>query len=572
MAINEETNQKEVAEFVSETFNSWKEQRSPKEQVWTDCVNNYLTYVDESKYENWPWRSKVCDTFSQEIGDIITSSLKNSLFPIGENIFEIEDANKEKDITNAIEMSNYYSKQLKKSRYVEKMRPFLKQLAVTGNSAAITPWVHKKRPRKTRRKGKIITLNETIYDNFTFDTIDMFDCVVDPHSPYDPVTSIFMYKRVVHLNTLKSAPEGTYSNLNELSEDGVSQDQSSTHKAQRAAIFGLDLDEAVSSSKKGVELIFAFGDFNIGGKEYLDYMIVVGNDNVLLRFEENPYWGGKPVTFATYDDLWFSGYGKGPLEPVLGVQELINTFSNQKADILNMIIMGTFAYVEDGIIDPDDLFMQPGGGIPVGDIDNIRPLHPNTNVALTFQEISEYREGGDRSTGLSDFERGQFPGGRKSAREASIIKAGSSNRFNDIIKHVGGRAVSHTLRFFLESLKQFKYGSGEIDDKILEGEYDLKYLGAETSINNAELLERLQVLNQMMQQNKEITLAIDEAEFAKEAVKAIGIKNPKLARTREQIEIKREQDQALAEAQIAASQQEQALLKARGGAEGAEQV
>lgn len=560
MAIKANVDKDCVVEYVVGNYEDWKDRRIDKERIWTDCLNNYLTFIDETKYENWPWRSKASDTFSQEIGDVVSAAMKNALFPFNEDFFKLEGLD---DLSrdNAPAMYEYLLQQLDKARYVEKNRPFLKQLAVYGNSAAIIPWVHKVRPRKIRdRKSKLVkSVNEVIYDNFTFTTLDMFDVVMNPKKMYDPQSSPVIYRTVMSFAELElMKKDGIYENLDKLEslyKGTTPTDKSDGDKVARARVFGLQ--NSIEHEEDEVELLIALGDLIIDGQMYFDHMAVVANRECLLRFEEIPFWGGKPCVFTTYDDYWFAPYGRGPLEPVLGIHDLINTFVNQKADVLNLIIMGSFAYVNDGVIDPDMLFNRPGGAIEVGNLENLKPLHPNANVGLAYNEINELRQRGERSSAVSDYEVGVFPGGRKTAYETSVIKAGSSNRFNDIIKHVGESSVEYSLRHFLTSLQQFKYGSGEIADDVLLGSYKVNYFGADMSALRQMEQQQLSTVSDVIGRNPVFSEAIEPLELLREWFRAIGIRNDKILKTKANYELEQKRKEILAAAQAAGPQMQQ---------------
>jgi co-chaperonin GroES (HSP10) len=553
------TDQAAVVDYVVGNFEDWKERRSVKEKNWTDCLNNYLTFVDESKYENWPWRSKCSDTFSQEIGDVVSAAVKNALFPFNEDFFKLEGLD-DQSKDNELKMYKYMLEKLDNARYVERNRPFLKQLAVYGNSAAILPWVHKKRPRKVRdpRSRQVKWVDEVLYDNFTFTTQDMFDVVMNPGKMYDPLSSPVIYRSITTLAELGlTKKDNVYQNLEQLEKtaDGtIPTDKSDAQKTARAQIFGLS--GGAEDGDEEIELLVCLGDMIIDGEMFFEHIAVIANRKVLLRFEEIPFWGGKPLVFTTYDDYWFAPYGRGPLEPVLGIHELINTFVNQKADVLNLIIMGSYAYVNDGVIDPDSLFQRPGGAIEVGDINNLKALHPNTNVALAYQEIEQLRGRGERSTAVSDYEVGVFPGGRKTAYETSVIKQGSSNRFNDTIKHIGESSVEYSLRHFLTSLQQFKYGSGEIDDEVLLGRYKVNYFGADMSALRQMEQQQLSQISDVVGRNPVFADAIEPVELLKEWFKAIGIRNEKILKSQQKFEIEQARKQVLEAAQAAGPQQQ----------------
>jgi len=548
VAIIKDVDQQKVVEAIVQKYEDWKLARLQKEKVWSDCLNNYLCFVDESRYESWPWRCKAPDTFSQEIGDTIASNLRSGLFPINEDYFKLESLD---DASEEFEedMTEYLKRKVVVSEFTEKIRPFLKQLTVLGNSAAATPWVKKSRPRRLRGQGgKPKKVEEVTYDNFSFDTVDVLDIVLDPGKPYH--RDNFKIRRSGTTLLSLQAMKDTYENLSELEDNApegaksAPSDSSEGDKQVRANIFGIQY-----TPSDEIELLMGYGDIEIDGKLYQDVVIVVANRETLLQFEENPYWGGQPLFFGTYDSLWFTPYGWGPLEPVRGTHELIQTFSCQKADILNLIIMGSFAYVDDGVLDPDSLFMQPGGGIPVGDINNIKSLHPNTNVALTYQEINELRDRGNKSSGASDYAKGGYTGSRKSAYEAGLINQGGSSRFNDCITHTGDHTIEPILNFYLACLQQFKYGSNEVPDAALEARFRVEYFGADMTVIRGQELQQFGQFAEVTGRNPALSRAIDPIEMTEEWRKLLQIKNKKIIKTRAAMAAEDSRMMAMAEAE-----------------------
>jgi hypothetical protein len=238
----------------------------------------------------------------------------------------------------------------------------------------------------------------------------------------------------------------------------------------------------------------------VDGELFENQVVVVGNRSVLLRAEEEVFWAGRPIGWGGYDQMWMTGYERGPLESIRGVQSLVDTFQNQKADILNLIINGAFAYVNDGIIDPDNLWLRPGGFIEVGSLENLKPLQPSANVALTYQEIAQLREQGERSSGKSRFDMGQAPGGRRTAYEANLIRGGGSSRANDVLKHIANGPLEAHLNWALGTLQQMKWGSGEIENEVLAGRYSLNYLGADlTTLRNFQIQNLMMAIQVMAQ-------------------------------------------------------------------------
>ena len=539
MGIEKKIDQEKIVTHIVSSFEDWKFKRRKKEETWKDILNAYLTHIDEGKYQNYPWRSKVADTFVQETADTIASALRGALFPITEDYFRVHGLD-DIGLVYADVMHDYLATLLDKSNFLGRIRPFLTQLTLFGNSCASIAWKVDKRIRKVRQRTvdengniaiNIRDVTEVLYDNFSFETLDIFDVVFDPSKIYIDQTPII--RRVIkHLAEIKEMSD-VYKNISQIENITISTgDNIESQKAQMATVFGLDYEP----QKEGVELLEAYGDFIIDGEIFKDYIVTVANRKTLLRFEPNPYWGGRPIIWGTYDPLWFTPYAKGPIEPILGVYHLINTFTNQKADILNLIINGCFAYVDDGIIDPEKLILRPGGFIEVGALGNIQPLHPNANVTLAFTEIESLRRRGERSTGASTYELGAVPIGKRTAYEANIIKQGSATRFSDITRHIGNSVIEKTLNFYLDSVKQFKFGNGDIPDEALLGQYRVEYLGADLSAVKSYETQQFMMFTDIIGRNPVFSQAINPTEYINEWRRLLGIKNKNILKPTQAIE------------------------------------
>jgi hypothetical protein len=501
VAIKIEADHEQVVQQVVAEWETWTDQRRKKERVWEECVMNYLVEVDESKYTDWPWRSRVADTLSQETGDTVASSILNGLLPLNEKYLEVigED---ERSRANAPKMQDYLEAQLKRANFVESLRPWVKQLAVIGNAPYIGSFGPVRRPMKRRERMNNLKTRQATYPVKTvgstkttkFQSLDAFDVA------FNPKTLITDESALVWRLVLSKARVLGMPNLEHLEElepvsGGAPHQQSDALKDKRKRAYGVQAPESEQSDADPdeIELLIHYGDLEVDGELFENQLIVVGNRTVLLRAEEEPFWSGRPIGWGGYDQLWMTGLEKGPLESIRGVQSLVDTFQNQKADILNLIINGAFAYVNDGIIDPDNLWLRPGGFIEVGDLNNLKPLQPSTNVALTYQEIAQLREQGERSSGKSRFDMGQAPGGRRTAYEANLIKGGGSSRANDVLKHIANGPMEGYLSWAMGTLQQMKWDSGEIENEVLAGQYSLNYLGADLSALRSYQIPNLQM-------------------------------------------------------------------------------
>jgi len=292
-------------------------------------------------------------------------------------------------------------------------------------------------------------------------------------------------------------------------------------------VFGLDVEE----QGKPFEVILAYGDLVIDGQVFENMVAAVINRKVVARFETQPFWAGRSIGWGGYDPLWLSVYAKGPLESVRGTQHLINTFSNQKADILNLIINPMFKYVADGILDPQMLISRPGGGVEVGTIENLMPISTNNNVALTYTEIEQLRASGERSTGASRFDKGQVPGGRRTAFEANLIRSGGSTRSDDIVRYIANGPMEHIVNFGILTTQQMKWEPNDrdgLDEETLLGDYYAQFIGANVSIVRQQELQSQLLMFQIVAQSPELGAAFNMRELAKTLARNLSMSNPNL--------------------------------------------
>lgn len=551
----------EWVEMVVGQWENWKDARADKEVTWQACINNYLVNIDESRYDQWPWRCKVADTFSQETGDTITSALRNALFPMSEDFFELmaEDEIAGKYLEA---MQRYVMTHVTKLKFMERISPALKQICVIGNAPILAPWQEQTVQRRARQRstnmetGKqtvgVQDISRTLYAGPGCDVLDMFDVVFEPTQLGWP-SSAKIRRCVLPLPIAKQHySKFDWSVLEEAS--GLPSEPSDTLKASRAEVFGIQ-DEVATQNAMNVEVdegmvevLEMTGDCVCMDELYEDWSCVVLNRKYLIESKRNTYWGGTPLFIGTYDAMWFTPFGRGPLEPIRGTQELIDTFTNQKADILNLIINSCNLYQDDGVFDPETAVQRPGGWIEVGNIANVKPLSPNANVALAFQEIEMLRARGERSSGASRMSMGQMSGGRRTAYEANLVSQGSSGRAMDVTKHLANDFLEPYLQFFVESIQQFKWDAKDrpkdLPQEALLGRYRVNYLGADMTAMRQFQLQQFTMMLDIVSRNPSLSMALNPVELMNELRTLFTFKNKNVVRTQAEYEQAVAQQQA----------------------------
>ena len=527
--IEKGINQEKAPKVISGLWEDWKKPRKGKENKWDECIKNYLGYIDESNYDSWPWRCKTSRPMSQEIADTVAASVKTALFPDNEDFFTVEGLDEiglefQKDVENYLRIVIY------KMRYISSIEPFIRQLCLIGNSHAGLPWRMESVQRRRWQDGVVMPYNQVMWDSTKLETHDMFDVVFEPRATSYSQEMTRIRRKIIGIDELKLR-KNIYSNLtgDEKLKGGYQpQEASDSQRQTRRTIFGIN--EGIVDKSKDIELLMINGDINIDGKIYHDYQAVVANRSVLLQFIRNPYWCGNPSIFSNYSLLHNELLGRGPLEPIIGLQKLTDTFSCQKADLANLIIGGFWAYKEDGVIDPENLIAKPYGMVEVEDVNNIKSLVPSANPTLAFSEIEDLRLEAEKSSGASKFAQGVVQPGRRTATEAMQIGSGTQNRFNDIVTHIGEMAIEPSLNMILQQQFQYNYMSPSLPPMAWEGMYKVNFHGARASAVREFAVDMFAKFSQIVGQSPTFSQFINPGEFIIEWQKLLGIKNKKLTR------------------------------------------
>ena len=215
-----------------------------------------------------------------------------------------------------------------------------------------------------------------------------------------------------------------------------------------------DMTQGIDPDRGGLEITELWGTF----ETYENHVLSIGNGSVVLRFEPSPYYHGKdPFVFTRYTIVPGEVYGVGALEPALPLQFLINTFTNQKVDELSIIINGMFKYVDDGVIDTENLVSEPGACFEVGDIGNLEAIAPSQAVALAYTEVADLERKFEEATGALKLVVGgaQATGDRTTATEVMAITQSGNARFNETLAHVENTALAPSLRLYVSNAAQF---------------------------------------------------------------------------------------------------------------------
>lgn len=191
---------------------------------------------------------------------------------------------------------------------------------------------------------------------------------------------------------------------------------------------------------------------------------VAGGDNggmVLLRAERNPFAHGEKPFVRIVDHLVpHEFWGIGELEPLEGLQDILNKLWNARIDNVNLVLNSMFLAVMDYVVDPSDLQVRPGGfvrireGVPLDQA--VKPLNLGEVTGSSYQEGAEIERMTEKVSGVSPLQAGQdSPAYNRTATGAALISEQGNTRFTHKIRIAELTGFKHLARQFAAIIQQF---------------------------------------------------------------------------------------------------------------------
>lgn len=157
---------------------------------------------------------------------------------------------------------------------------------------------------------------------------------------------------------------------------------------------------------------------------------------ILLRAERNPFAHGEKPFVRIVDHLVpHEFWGIGELEPLEGLQDVLNGLWNSRIDNVKLVLNSMFIAVQDYMVDMADLQVRPGGvirvreGIPMDQAVSRFELGEITQSAYT--EAGEIERMTEKVTGVSAYTGGSSDTGslNRTATGVAMITEQGGNRF-----------------------------------------------------------------------------------------------------------------------------------------------
>jgi hypothetical protein len=458
--------------------------RQPLERIWEEAWamylgtptamahlrNQVLTSVGDV---NQDWRHKINVGKGFEAVETIHSYLMQATFPNNQWFNAQPTAPNYADTAKVV--AAYVRNKLDTANFRSSYANFLRQLVVTGLSVIALPWrketirFKKRVPVKVPRldgwtadKDGVITYDvveemKMIHNEPDFDVLDVFDVWLDPTEKASEHQTLIRRLTKTRADVINMARQRLYDikplDVMKLPTRRMGDD---SWRSQTIRNFeGITLSEDVSMSDE-VELYEYWGDVHLNNKTYHDVHAVISGEHLLV-FEPNPYWCGHPFVIGTYIPLSQQPYGVGAVQPNLGLLHELNIITNQRLDNLEISVDSMWKFVDDGVVNPEDVYTEPGRVIAVGDMNNLAPIEMPQQFIVTYQE-SQFLEnkinanfGTPPLIGTGEVRAGE----RVTATEIQAVKDAGGNRLSGIFKHIEDTSLKPLLGKIYRLIQQF---------------------------------------------------------------------------------------------------------------------
>jgi hypothetical protein len=183
--------------------------------------------------------------------------------------------------------------------------------------------------------------------------------------------------------------------------------------------------------------------------------------SLLLRAERNP-WGHGEIPFARIVDhlVPHEFWGIGELEPLEGIQDLLNSLWNSRIDNVKLVLNSMFLAVMDYIEDPSDLQVRPSGvirvkeGVPLSEA--IRPMELGEVTQSSYTEAAELERMTEKVSGVSPYQTGTDSASvNRTATGVALISEQGNTRFAHKVRIAELTGFRRLARHFASIIQQF---------------------------------------------------------------------------------------------------------------------
>jgi hypothetical protein len=472
---------KELLSVLQDIKTQYGNQRQTQTNRMLECWASYLGTPESQDYlranainktvgdVQKDWRHRVNNGKGYEIVETVVGYLMAATFPNLDWFDMIPETPmpEEVDYLKFIRiMKAFLSSKLDASHFRDRYECFLRQMVVTGTSVISLPWRLEtkeiKRNIKVKAHGKDSikqqVVEKCIYNAPDIVVEDMVDIFLDPEGTDPNTASLLRRMTKTKAEVLRLVEEDIYdlATRDDIIRCSASYRVKSPERQTYEHLLGAG-DSGDWHMGDKVEVWEFWGTVQLSDMEIQD-VVVTFVDSTLLRCETNPYWGGKPFIVGTYTPVVNSPYGMGALEPILGLLHTMNIIDNNRLDAVELAVNPMWIAVNDGTLDLNDVYSEPGRIIPVGDLGSLQPLvQDNQFQGVSITEASSLETKIDKACGTGAFvgSGAGRSGERVTATEVQAVRDAGGNRLSNIHAHIEDTSLMPFLQRAYVYAQQF---------------------------------------------------------------------------------------------------------------------
>ena len=501
----------EVVKELQRLLDDYSRERFQLEWNWRSYYTNYLT-TPEAKRSNLThvsrnlggdvdvnWRHNIKSPKAYEIVETLTSYFMGAFFP-NERWFDlIPQEPMGIEFGTLIELNRQFmNNKLEQAMFKSNCRVFIRETCIAGTSALMFPWVD---------------------NNIRFRVLSPFEFLLDPRAQmandanmirsYElslPEFKQYIREDVFNLTTLKESEDMMSPTVSPSHDFRI--DKDTFNSVSR--LMGLSDIPRTNQRGRFVRIYEFWGDIILEDVVLRDVRASWTDQGILLALDANPYVG-KPFIIGTYSRLSQSPYGIGALQPVSSQIFYKDQLTSRNADNVAVASDTMLEVVQDGILDPDDVFIAPGKKFFVTERDSVRPINMQYAGGVTVQEMGLLDQTMDKAIGTGPFigVGNQRQAERVTAAEVQAQRDVGGSRLSDVFSELESTFLLPFLQRFHIYCRQFYQGGDSvrlgvvhvpIDPRIIDFPFTVKALGAanvaDKEYNLRQLLDWLAIVGQ----------------------------------------------------------------------------
>ena len=484
MSLRDEKTRQYIHDLKKEAEDSTKERRNEAEELWA----LYQNKQDWSKKKDW--QSKICVPKVFMTVEQAASTVKRAIMS-PQKLFKAVPINPEdkEALSAAPKVEEFLVNAIRESNFIEAYGSHIKSSFLLGFGSCKVLW-----------------------DNgLSFSNVDAFDLFIDPdyRSDSSGKAKYTIEHKEMDLHALKEMAKRInresgrqiYKNLDKIVEDNRDVETNFKQRARRG------ISEHNKTDKR-VKLDEYWGDVVEKGKILKkNQVVVVANDRVIIRQQNNPFVHGKePYIYTTpivypHRGVW----GVSLAAPVINLQYAYNNIMNLYVDNLNFSVNKVYEYQPTNLLNPKGLtYVYPGKMVAkhtsAPALAEVKTSGVGQDALLALQVIQSEIEKG---TAVTEYLKGTS-GKTQTKAEVEIKTAQAEGMFDTIARSIESTSLSPLIEMCFELLIQY----GDMPPE-LRGRYKFRVGGLTLLLLRQEQISRVQNVMGLALQSKTISQMTD---------------------------------------------------------------